>query len=71
MQPVGFSLFRFGAGDREELRKYRKSDTRRGLLHLGAAKQFRQLDEDFKDVLYWAPVSDATWDRTASDWLQP
>ena len=39
-------------------------EIKRGLLHLGAAKQLRQLDHDFKDVLYWAPVSDATWDRT-------
>lgn len=35
-------------------------EIKRGLPHLGATKQLRQLDEDFKDVLYWAPVSDAT-----------
>ena len=41
-------------------------EIKRGLLHLGAARQLRQLDEDFKDVLDWASVSDATWDRAAS-----
>ena len=45
-------------------------EIKRGLLHLGAAKQLRQLDEDFKDVLYWAPVSDATWDRAAYLWAE-
>ncbi len=45
-------------------------EIKRGLLHLGAAKQLQQLDEEFKNVLYWAPVSDATWDRAAHLWAE-
>ena len=45
-------------------------EIKRGLLHLGAAKQLRQLDQDFKDVLHWAPVSDAMWDRAAYLWAE-
>ena len=45
-------------------------EIKRGLLHLGAEKQLRQLDEEFKNVLYWAPVSDATWDRAAHLWAE-
>ena len=43
-------------------------EIKRGLLHVGATRQLRQLDEDFKDVLYWLPVSDVTWDRAAHLW---
>lgn len=43
-------------------------EVKRGLLHLGASNQLRQLDEDFKNVLRWVPVSDATWDRAAHLW---
>jgi predicted nucleic acid-binding protein len=45
-------------------------EIKRGLLHLGAAKQLQQLDEEFKNVLYWGPVSDATWDRAAHLWAE-
>ena len=45
-------------------------EIKRGLLHLGAARKLRQLDEEFKDVLDWASVSDATWDRAASLWVE-
>jgi len=45
-------------------------EVKRGLLHLGAAKQLRQLDEDFRNVLRWAPVSDAAWDQAAYFWAE-
>jgi predicted nucleic acid-binding protein len=45
-------------------------EVKRGLLHVGAAKQLRQLDEDFRNVLQWAPVSDETWDRAAYLWAE-
>lgn len=45
-------------------------EVKRGLLHVGAAKQLRQLDENFRNVLQWAPVSDATWDRAAYLWAE-
>jgi predicted nucleic acid-binding protein len=38
---------------------------KRGLLHLGATRQLQQLDGQFKAVLPWAPVSEATWDQAA------
>lgn len=43
-------------------------EVKRGLLHLGATSQLRQLDEAFKNVLQWLPVSDSTWDRAAHLW---
>jgi tRNA(fMet)-specific endonuclease VapC len=43
-------------------------EVKRGLLHVGAANQLRQLDEAFKNVLQWLPVSDSTWDRAAHLW---
>lgn len=45
-------------------------EIKRGLLHVGAARQLRQLDEHFKNVLRWATVSDATWDRAAQLWAE-
>ncbi|MBI3000864.1 MAG: PIN domain-containing protein [Deltaproteobacteria bacterium] len=45
-------------------------EVKRGLLHVGASKQLHQLDEDFRNVLQWAPVSDAAWDRAASLWAE-
>lgn len=45
-------------------------ETKRGLLHLGAVKQLRQLDEDFRHVLQWVPVFDETWDRAAYLWAE-
>ena len=45
-------------------------EVKRGLLHVGAAKQLRQLDEDFRNVLQWAPVSDETWNRAAYLWAE-
>ena len=45
-------------------------ETERGLLHLGATSQLRQLDEDFKSVLRWATVSDAAWDEAAELWAE-
>ena len=45
-------------------------EVKRGLLHLGAARQLRQLDEDLRNVLQWAPVSDAAWDRAAYLWAE-
>lgn len=43
-------------------------EVKRGLLYVGATSQLRQLDEDFKNVLPWAPVSDAVWDRASHLW---
>jgi len=43
-------------------------EVKRGLLHVGASRQLRQLDEDFKRVLPWATVSDGIWDRAAQLW---
>lgn len=43
-------------------------ELKRGLLHVDARTQLRQLDEGFKSVLPWAPVSDTTWDRAAHLW---
>jgi len=43
-------------------------EVKRGLLHVGATSQLRQLDEAFKNVLQWLPVSDSTWDRAARLW---
>ena len=43
-------------------------EAKRGLLHVGATNQLRQLDENFKDVLPWVNVSDAAWDRAAHLW---
>jgi len=43
-------------------------EVKRGLLHVGATNQLRQLDENFKNVLPWVPVSDAAWDRAAHLW---
>jgi predicted nucleic acid-binding protein len=34
-------------------------EVKRGLLHVGATNQLRQLDENFKSVLPWVTVSDA------------
>ena len=45
-------------------------EVKRGLLHIRAAKQLRQLDEDFRNVLQWAPVSDAAWDGAAQLWAE-
>ena len=45
-------------------------EVKRGLLHVGASRQLRQLDEDFKNVLPWATVTDAMWDRAAHVWAQ-
>lgn len=45
-------------------------EVKRGLLHVGATKQLHQLDEDFRNVLQWAAVSDATWDRAAHLWAE-
>ena len=45
-------------------------EVKRGLLHLGATKQLQQLDVGFKNVLHWAPVSDATWDRASYLWAE-
>lgn len=45
-------------------------EVKRGLLHVGAVRQLRQLEEDFKNVLPWAPVTDAMWDRAAQLWAQ-
>lgn len=45
-------------------------EVKRGLLHVQAAKQLHQLDEDFRNVLQWAPVSDAAWDRAAYLWAE-
>ncbi len=43
-------------------------EVKRGLLHVGATNQLRQLDENFKDVLPWVTVPDAAWDRAAHLW---
>ncbi len=43
-------------------------EIKRGLLHVDAPRQLRQLDEDFKDVLPWATVTDAMWDRAGQLW---
>lgn len=43
-------------------------EVKRGLLHVGATNQLRQLDENFKNVLPWVTVSDAVWDRAAYLW---
>lgn len=43
-------------------------EVKRGLLHVGATNQLRQLDENFKNVLLWVTVSDAAWDRAAHLW---
>jgi tRNA(fMet)-specific endonuclease VapC len=43
-------------------------EVKRGLLHVEAPRQLRQLDEDFKDVLPWVTVTDAMWDRAAQLW---
>ncbi len=45
-------------------------ELKRGLLHVGATRQLRQLDEDFKNVLPWATVSDATGERAAELWAE-
>ena len=45
-------------------------EVKRGLLHVGATKQLRQLDEDFKNVLHWAEVSDEAWNRAAYLWAE-
>lgn len=45
-------------------------EIKRGLLHLGASRQLRQLDEDFKNVLLWISVSDEAWDRAAQLWAE-
>ena len=45
-------------------------EVKRGLLHVGAASQLRQLDEHFRNVLQWLPVSDAAWDTAASLWAE-
>lgn len=45
-------------------------EVKRGLLHVGAPRQLRQLEEDFKDVLPWATVSDEMWDRAARLWAE-
>lgn len=45
-------------------------EVKRGLLHVRATKQLHQLDEDFRNVLQWAQVSDAAWDRAASLWAE-
>jgi len=57
-----------GRGERLYLSAVVYYEVKRGLLHIGATKQLRQLDEDFKSVLYWTPVSDAMWDRAAHLW---
>ncbi|MEK7878238.1 MAG: PIN domain-containing protein [candidate division NC10 bacterium] len=43
-------------------------EVKRGLLHVGAVNQLRQLDENIKSVLRWASVSDVAWDRAAYLW---
>lgn len=43
-------------------------EVERGLLHMGATNQLRQLDENFKNVLPWVTVSDTAWDRAAHLW---
>ncbi|MBI2985755.1 MAG: PIN domain-containing protein [Deltaproteobacteria bacterium] len=45
-------------------------EVKRGLLHVQAAKQLRQLDEDFRNVLQWVPVSDTAWDQAAYLWAE-
>ena len=45
-------------------------EVKRGLLHVRATSQLRQLDEDFKRVLLWLTVSDAAWDRAAQVWAE-
>ncbi len=45
-------------------------EVKRGLLHIGATRQLHQLDEDFRNVLQWAPVSDSAWDWAASLWAE-
>jgi len=45
-------------------------EMKRGLLHVGATRQLRQLDEHFKNVLQWAPVSDANWNQAAHFWAE-
>ena len=45
-------------------------EVKRGLLHVGATTQLRRLDEDFKAVLRWGTVSDATWDKAAELWAE-
>jgi len=45
-------------------------EVKRGLLHVRAPKQLHQLDEGFRNVLQWAPVSDAAWDRAAYLWAE-
>jgi len=45
-------------------------EVKRGLLHVGASRQLRQLDEDFKNVLQWIAVSDEAWDRAAHIWAE-
>lgn len=45
-------------------------EVKRGLLHMGAARQLRQLDEHFRNALRWLPVSDATWDDAAHLWAE-
>jgi tRNA(fMet)-specific endonuclease VapC len=45
-------------------------EVKRGLLHVAATKQLHQLDADFRNVLQWAPVSDAAWDRAAYLWAE-
>lgn len=43
-------------------------EVKRGLLHVGATNQLRQLDENFKNVVRWVTVTDAAWDRAAYLW---
>ncbi len=45
-------------------------EVKRGLLHLGATSQLRQLDEGFRSVLRWLTVSDAVWDKAAQLWAE-
>jgi tRNA(fMet)-specific endonuclease VapC len=43
-------------------------ELKRGLLHVEATNQLRQLDENFKNLLPWGTVSDSAWDRAAHLW---
>jgi len=45
-------------------------EVKRGLLHLRATSQLRQLEEDFRGVLLWLTVSDAAWDKAAQLWAE-
>ena len=57
-------------GELVYLRAVAYYEVKRGLLHVGATTQLRRLDEDFKAVLRWVTVSDATWDKAAELWAE-